>query len=234
MAIQQSDIVPILQHIAHQKCDYTLLRPETLIEQPHRYTDVDLCMRPEVVPEFIRHLTTYAQARGAHIETRRWNPFATAVAIMQEHEAPIKLDIYTRITWRGFTVFYDSDLLAASEIRSGIRHVNKQHGDVIVFVKDLFGHGSLRKKTQWWVEFIHQVQTKPIIYKTIFRNHVFMFLSNRLIDRIHIGDRLWIENRKFLLQGVFIATQLSRRPFASISGHLQWWAIKMGHWAGAQ
>ena len=234
MTIQKSDIVPILQHITHQKCEYTLLRPENLIDQPNSYSDVDLCMRPEVMPEFIRYLTTYAEAKGASVETKQWGPFATAVAITQDHQAPIKLDIQTRIAWRGFTVFYYNDLSATTVSRNDIRHVDKQHGDVIVFVKELFGYGTLRKKSQWWPDFVQHVEKQPNIYRTILVNHVFMFLTKSLIDRIHTGDRLWIENHKLLLQGVFIATQLTRRPFASISGHLQWWALKMAHWTRAR
>jgi len=228
MLIQKSDIVGILRSIARQNCDYTLLRPETLIEQPSAYRDVDLCMPPKVAPEFIRNLTTYAQAKGARVETKRWEPFAIAVTIVQDHAPPIKLDIQTQITWRGFPVFTYDDILVNAISKNEIKHIAKQQGDVATFVKDLFGHGKLDRKGQWWQQFTHQVQAKPDCYKAILFNHVFMFLTDRLIDRVYRGDRLWIENRKHLLQAVFIATQLSRRPVAAVFGHLQWWVMKVG------
>jgi hypothetical protein len=225
--IRKADIVPILQILAHQKCDYTLLRPETLVEQPSSYRDIDLCMPPEVAPEFIRYLTAYASARGARVETRELEPFAIDVTITQDHVPPIKVDIHTRVTWRGFPVFNYADILATAVPRNGIKHVDKQRGDVVTFVKDLFGRGRLDRKDRWWPEFICQVRAAPNIYNAILVKHVFMFLTDSLIDRIQRGDRLWIENRKLLLQAVFIATQLSRRPFTSIVGHLQWWIVKI-------
>lgn len=223
MAISKSDIIPILKYIAAQKCEYTLLRPENLIERPNSYNDIDLCMRADDIAKFIVHLTACANAMGGSVEARRMGPFETAVAIKQNGNDAIKIDIQSRIAWRGFQFFECEDISKTGTYRDNIRHVDKKYGDIVMFVKEILGRKNVRRKPEWWRGFAERVAQESDVYEAILKDHAFRVFAGKLIGRIKCGDYEWIENRAQLLRTIFIVTQLSRQPISSVLEHSKWW-----------
>ncbi len=229
MGLEKSDIVPLLQHATLQNCEYVLLRPQDILEASDCYNDIDLLVRNECADSFLNVLRMYSETRNLAMSIKQIGLFKKNVLISHK-DAQIILDIENKINLRGVSVVDYASVLDSSIMRSDVRFIGQEMGDVVILAKELFRDGNLQRKPQWWTAFVRRVQNEPDTYERLLKDHLFACCAGSMVARIQSDDVDWIRRRRLLFTVAFLITRLSRNLPEEISGFLKWLRSRTVRW----